>query len=102
MTGVQENYTTTEKELVVVVFAFDKFHSYLVPSKVVVYTDYSALTYLLSKSDAKARLVNWVLLLQEFNLEIKDKRGAKNLGAVDLSSLENLHRSMLEERERER
>ena len=69
----QRNYTTTEKELSVVVFALDKFHAYLVGSFIVVFTDHSALKYLLTKQDAKSRLIRWILLLQEFNLHIKDK-----------------------------
>ena len=77
LNDAQENYTTTEKEMLVVVFTFDKFRSYLVLSKMIVYTDHSALKYLLNKSDAKPRLIRWVLLLQEFNLEIKDKKGHK-------------------------
>jgi len=88
-TRAQENYTTTEKELLAVVFAFDKFGPYLVLSKVVVYIDHSALRYLLSKLDAKPLLIRWVLLLQEFDLEINDKRGAENLAADHLSRLES-------------
>jgi len=59
----QQNYTTTEKELLTVVFAFDKFRSYLIESKVVVFTNHSALKYLLAKKEAKSRLIRWVLLL---------------------------------------
>ena len=64
----QRNYTTTEKELLVVVFALDKFHAYLVGSFIIVFTDHLALKYLLTKQDAKARLIRWILLLQEFDL----------------------------------
>ena len=64
----QRNYTTTEKELLAVVFALDKFRAYLVGSFIVVFTDHFALKYLLTKQDAKARLIRWILLLQEFNL----------------------------------
>ena len=53
----QRNYTTTEKELLAVVYAFDKFRSYLIGSKIVVYTDHAALKYLMSKQDAKPRLI---------------------------------------------
>ncbi|GKB04484.1 DNA helicase [Tanacetum coccineum] len=71
----QAHYTTTEKELLAVVFSFDKFRPYLILSKTIVYTDHSALKYLFSKQDAKPRLIRWVLLLQGFNIEIKDKKG---------------------------
>ncbi|GKE00958.1 reverse transcriptase domain-containing protein [Tanacetum coccineum] len=85
----QTNYTVTEKELLAVVYAFEKFWSYLVLSKIIVYTDHSALKYLFSKQDAKPRLLRWILLLQEFNIEIRDKKGAENLAADHLSRLEN-------------
>ncbi|GJT52338.1 reverse transcriptase domain-containing protein [Tanacetum coccineum] len=70
MNEAQENYTTTEKELLAVVFAFDKFRQYLVLSKTIVFTDHSALRYLFTKQDAKPRLIRWILLLQEFDIEI--------------------------------
>ncbi|GKB01384.1 reverse transcriptase domain-containing protein [Tanacetum coccineum] len=90
LNNAQEHYTTTEKELLAVVFSFDKFRQYLVLSKTMVYTDHSALKYLFSKEDAKPRLIRWVLLLQGFDIEIKDKKGAENLAADHLSRLENL------------
>ncbi|GKA45041.1 reverse transcriptase domain-containing protein [Tanacetum coccineum] len=57
MTDTQAHYTTTEKELLAVVYAFEKFRPYLVLSKTIVYTDHSALKYLLTKQDAKPRLL---------------------------------------------
>ena len=83
----QRNYTTTEKELLAVVFALDKFRAYLVGSSIVVFTDHSALKYLLTKQDAKARLIRWILLLQEFNLQIWDKKRVENVVADHLSRL---------------
>ncbi|RVW20835.1 Transposon Ty3-I Gag-Pol polyprotein [Vitis vinifera] len=70
----QRNYTTTEKKLLAVVFTLDKFRAYLVGSSIVVFTNHSALKYLLTKQDAKEILIRWILLLQEFNLQIRDKR----------------------------
>ncbi|KAL2230921.1 UNVERIFIED_CONTAM: Retrovirus-related Pol polyprotein from transposon 17.6 [Sesamum indicum] len=85
--SAQSNYTTTEKELLAIVFALEKFRHYLLGTKVVVYSDHAALRYLLSKKEAKPRLIRWILLLQEFNLTIKDKKGAENLVADHLSRL---------------
>ncbi|RVW12444.1 Retrovirus-related Pol polyprotein from transposon 17.6 [Vitis vinifera] len=89
----QRNYTTTEKELLAVVFALDKFRAYLVGSFIVVFTDHSALKYLLTKQDAKARLKRWILLLQEFNIQIRDKKGVENVVADHLSRLVIAHDS---------
>ena len=85
--GAQHNYATTEKELLAVVFAIDKFRSYLVGAKIIVYTDHAALKYLLTKKDAKPRLIRWILLLQEFDLEIKEKKGVDNSIADHLSRM---------------
>ncbi|GKB31949.1 reverse transcriptase domain-containing protein [Tanacetum coccineum] len=99
MTDAQAHYTTMEKELLAVVYAFEKFRSYLVLSKSIVYTDHSALKYLFAKQDAKPRLLRWVLLLQEFDIIIRDKKGAENLAADHLSRLENPHQSVLDKKE---
>jgi hypothetical protein len=72
LTGPQPNYATTEKELLAVIFAIDKFRSYLLGAKAIVYTDHATLKYLLTKKDAKPRLIRWILLLQEFDIEIRD------------------------------
>ncbi|GJV49122.1 reverse transcriptase domain-containing protein [Tanacetum coccineum] len=99
LNDTQAHYTTTEKELLAVVFSFDKFRPYLVLSKTVVYTDHSALKYLFNKQDAKPRLIRWVMLLRGFNIEIKDKKGADNLAADHLSRLENPNIGILTEKE---
>ncbi|GJQ91401.1 reverse transcriptase domain-containing protein [Tanacetum coccineum] len=99
MTDAQAHYTTTEKELLAVVYAFEKFRPYLVLSKTIVYTDHSALKYLLAKQDAKPRLLWWILLLQEFDVIIRDRKGAKNLAADHLSRLENPRQDVLENKE---
>nr|GEU60183.1 hypothetical protein [Tanacetum cinerariifolium] len=85
MTEAESNYTTTEKEMLVVVYAFKKFRSYLILNKSIVYTDHSALKYLFAKKDSKARLLHWVLLLQEFKFKVIDTKGAENLAADHLS-----------------
>ena len=86
----QRNYATTEKELLAVVFACDKFRPYIVDSKVTIHTDHAAIKYLMEKKDAKPRLIRWVLLLQEFDLHIIDRKGAENPVADNLSRLENV------------
>nr|GEU48068.1 reverse transcriptase domain-containing protein [Tanacetum cinerariifolium] len=95
----QAHYTTTEKELLAVVYAFEKFRPYLVLSKTIVYTDHSALKYLLAKQDAKPRMLQWFFLLQKFDVVIRDKKGVENLAADHLSRLENPHQDDLENKE---
>jgi hypothetical protein len=85
--GPQLNYATTEKELLAIVFAIDKFRSYLVGAKVIVYIDHATLKYLLTKKDAKPGLIRWILLLQEFDLEIKDKKEVENSVTDHLSRM---------------
>nr|GEV08129.1 reverse transcriptase domain-containing protein [Tanacetum cinerariifolium] len=97
MTEAQTHYMTTEKEMLVVVYAFENFRPYLILSKSIVYTDHSALKYLLNKQDANPRLLRWVLLL--LNITILDKKGSENLAADHLSRLENPHQDVLENKD---
>nr|GEW25701.1 reverse transcriptase domain-containing protein [Tanacetum cinerariifolium] len=99
MTEAESNYTTTEKEMLAVVYAFEKFRSYLIMNKSIVYTDHSALKYLFAKKDSKARLLRWVLLLQEFTFKVIDTKGAENLAADHLSRLGNPHQNVLDPKE---
>nr|GEW27466.1 reverse transcriptase domain-containing protein [Tanacetum cinerariifolium] len=89
MNQAEANYTTTKKEMLAVVYAFKKFCSYLLMNKSIVYTDHSALKYLFAKKNAKARLLRWILLLQEFDFKVIDTKGAENYAANHLSRLEN-------------
>ena len=85
--SAHSNYITTEKEFLTVVFALEKFRSYIVGSPVTIFTNHAALKYLLSKQDTKPRLTRWILLCQEFNLTIKDKKGVENVVVDHLSYL---------------
>ena len=84
----QENYSTTEKEMLTMVFACEKFRPYILGSHVIIHTDHAEIRYMMAKKDVKPRLIRWVLLLQEFDLETKDKKGSDNVIADDLSRLE--------------
>ncbi|MCQ7016933.1 Ty3/Gypsy family RNase HI domain-containing protein, partial [Clostridioides difficile] len=87
----QVNYT--EKEFLAIVFALEKFRSYIVGYKVIVYSDHAALRHLLAKSQSKPRLIRWVLLLQEFDIEIRDRKGCENVVADHLSRLTSIENS---------
>ncbi|KAL1204107.1 hypothetical protein V5N11_026605 [Cardamine amara subsp. amara] len=83
----QGRYATTEKEMLAVVFAIEKFRSYLVDQKVTVYTDHAALRHIYANKDTKPRLLRWILLMQEYDLEIVDKKGIENGVADHLSRM---------------
>ena len=85
----QENYSTTEKEMLAMEFACEKFRPYILGSHVIIHTDYAAIKYLMAKKEAKPRLIKWILLLQEFDLEIKDRKGCDNVIVDHLSKIEN-------------
>ncbi|GKA06189.1 reverse transcriptase domain-containing protein [Tanacetum coccineum] len=89
MNKAQENYTTTKKKLLAVIFAFENFRQYLVLSKTIVFTNHSTQRYLFTKQDSKPCLIRWILLLQEFDIEIHDKKSVENLATDHLSRLEN-------------
>nr|KYP45472.1 Retrovirus-related Pol polyprotein from transposon 17.6 [Cajanus cajan] len=84
----QANYTTMENELLAIVFALDKFRSYLLGSHVIIFIDHAALKYLLKKVDSKPTLIRWMLWLQEFDLDICDRSRAQNLVVDHISRIE--------------
>ena len=84
----QENYSTTEKEMLVIVFACEKFRPYILGSHIIIHTDHAAIKCLMAKKEAKPRLIRWVLLLQEFDIEIKDNKGCDNVIVDHLSRVE--------------
>ena len=86
----QENYSTTEKDMPTMVFSCEKFRPYILRSHVVIQIDHAAIKYLMAKKDVKPRMMRWVLLLQEFDLKIKDKKGSDNVIADHLSRLERI------------
>ncbi|GJR86564.1 reverse transcriptase domain-containing protein [Tanacetum coccineum] len=95
----ESHYTTTEKEMLAVVYAFKKFRSYLILNKSIVYMDHPALKYMFDKKDSNARLLRWVLLLQEFKFKVIDTKEAENLAADHLSRLENPYENVLDPKE---
>nr|GEX40135.1 hypothetical protein [Tanacetum cinerariifolium] len=99
MTKAEANYTTTEKEMLAVVYAFEIFRSYLIMNKSIVYTDHSALKYLFAKKDAKARLLRWIILLQEFDFKVVDTKEAENYAADHLSRLGNPYENVFDPKE---
>ena len=96
--NAQENYSTNEKEMLAIVFACEKFRPYILGTHVIIHTDHAAIKYLMTKKEAKPRLIRWVLLLQEFDLEMKGEKGCDNVIADHLSRVE---KTVEQEEERE-
>lgn len=88
LNGAQKNYNVTEQELLATLYAFEKFRAYFLGTKVVVHMDHAALWHLMAKKHVKPRLIWWVLLLQEFEFEVKDCKGCENQVVDYLSRLE--------------
>ena len=84
----QENYSTIEKDMLSMVFACEKFKPYILGFHVIIHTNHVTIRYLMAKKDVKPRLIRWVLLLREFDMEIKDKKGSDNVIAYHLSRWE--------------
>nr|GFC28867.1 reverse transcriptase domain-containing protein [Tanacetum cinerariifolium] len=99
MNQAKANYTTIEKEMLAVIYAFKKFRSYLIMNKSIIYTDHFALKYLFAKKDAKAHFLRWILLLQEFDFKVIDTRGTENYAADHLSRLENPYENIFDPKE---
>nr|GEY34229.1 reverse transcriptase domain-containing protein [Tanacetum cinerariifolium] len=94
-----DDFSVFEKEMIAIVYAFEKFRSYPIMNKSIVYTDHSALKYLFAKKDAKARLLRWILLLQEFDFKVVVTKGAENYAADHLSRLENPYENVFDPKE---
>ena len=73
--------------MTIMVFFYEKFRPYILGSLVIIHTYHAAIKYLMAKKDAKPRLIIWVLLMQEFDIEIKDKKGSDNVLADHLSKI---------------
>ena len=84
----QENYSTTENEMLAMVFTCKKYRPYILGSHVIIHTDHAAIKYLMTKKEGKPRLIRWVLLLNKFDLEINDKKGSDNVIADHFFRLE--------------
>lgn len=87
LSEAQKNYTRTEKRFLALVFALNKFRSYIVGSRVIVQSDHAALRHLLNKPQEEPRLIKWILMLQEFDIEIKNRKGSESMITDHLSRL---------------
>ena len=85
----QKSYNVIEQDILAVVFSLEKFLSYFLGTRVIVHTYHSALRYFMEKKDAKPRFNRWVLLLQEFDFEVKDRKETENHVIDHLTRLED-------------
>jgi hypothetical protein len=90
LSPAEVNYTVTEKELLVVVHAINKFRHYITGYQAFVHTDHSTIKFLMNKPVTNPRVTRWLLLLQEFNINIIDRPGKDNLVADFLSRMIHL------------
>jgi hypothetical protein len=89
LTPAELNYTVTEKEMLAIIHAVNKFRHYITGYEVFVHTDHSAIKYLMNKPITNGRVTRWLLLLQEFNITVLDRPGKENQVADFLSRLQN-------------
>jgi hypothetical protein len=82
LTSTEKNYTVTEQEGLAVIFSFKKFHHYLLGYKAKIVTDHKALTYLVNKPNPSGRIARWLLLMEEFDIDIIHRPGRRH-GNVD-------------------
>ena len=87
MAPAELNYTVTEKEFLAMIHAVNKFRHYITGYPVILYTDHSAIKYLANKPVTNGRITRWLILLQEFDITIRDRPGKENLVADLLSRI---------------
>ena len=89
LSTAENNYTTTEREGLAMVYALQKFQHYLLGSNFKMFTDHSALNYLVNNPVLGGRICRWLILFQEYEFEIIVKPGRLNLGLDHLSRLKS-------------
>ena len=88
LSNAELDYTVTEKELLAIVHSLNKFRHYITSYKTFIHNDHAAIRYLMNKPNVNARIIRWLLLLQQFDLTIVDKPGKENVVANFLSRLD--------------
>jgi len=87
LSKVELNYIVTKKELLAVVHSLNKFRHYIIGYQIFVHTNHATIKYLMNKPNVNARIIRWLLLLQQFDLTIIDKPGKENVVAEFLSRM---------------